>query len=63
MRNTQVEVVGCTVNGNRRSGVAITGERYSQEEAMYRGCQCRKVLEQEERKVRASKANLRIQCS
>jgi len=61
MRDTQVEVVGCTVNSNRRSGVAITGERYSQEEAEYKGCQCRGVLEEEERKVRASKARLRIQ--
>jgi hypothetical protein len=61
MRDTQVEVVGCTLNGNRRSGVAITGERYSQEEAVCKGCQCRGVLEQEERKVRASKARLRIQ--
>lgn len=58
---TQVEVVGCTVNGNRRSGVAISGERYGQEEGEYKGCMCGTVLGQEERKVRASKARVRIQ--
>ncbi len=59
--DTQVEIVGCTVNGNRRSGLAITGEKYSQEELEYRGCQCRRVLELEEKKVRASKARVIIQ--
>ena len=61
MGGTQVEVVGCTVNGNRRSGVAISGERYGQEEVEYKGCLCGTVLGQEERKVRASKASVRIQ--
>ena len=45
MMETQVEVVGCIFNGNRRSGIAITGERYSQDEELYRGCQCGGILE------------------
>ena len=58
---TQVEVFGCTIEGNRASGVVIGGERYGKEEVEYKECQCVKVIKKEERKARSTKAKVRIQ--